>query len=327
MKSTVTANANIALIKYWGKKDFDLNIPQNNSLSVTLDGLTTKTTVEFSSLYKHDELILNNILQSIEESKKLISFLNLIREKANINLFAKVISENNFPTAAGLASSSSGFAALALAGCDAAGLNLSKKELSILARKGSGSAARSIFGGFVEWAAGKIGYDESSYAMQLYDENYWPEIRVIVLVLEEGKKEVSSRSGMQSSVFTSPMYKSWLDTVNLDLISLKRALLEKDFTRIGSIAESNCLKMHSTMLTSNPPLIYWNANTLELVKYILELRKNGLEIYFTIDAGPQIKILCLEKDVLNLKKKLNSFDFINKIIDCSSGSGAFILNE
>jgi len=325
MKASAKANANIALIKYWGKKDKTLNIPFNSSLSVTLDKLFTITSVEFNKDLSNDIFVINDSIQSDSEHSKLSLFLDLVRNRAGINFKAKVISENNFPTASGLASSSSGFAALALAATKAAGLNLSPKELSILARKGSGSASRSVYGGFVMWEKGEAGVDESSFATQLFDENYWPEFKVVVVILQNEKKDTSSRDGMNNTVATSPFYNVWLATIDEDLKNLRNALKNKRFSALGETAELNCLKMHATMLTAKPSLVYWNSQTVELMKLISKWRAENLEVYFTIDAGPQVKILCLDKDLIRLQKKLSELKFIQNIIVCSAGSGAKLI--
>lgn len=323
MKITAQANANIALIKYWGKRNLKLNLPLNNSISLTLDKLNTTTTVEFSQKHKNDIFILNN---KEENPQKISDHLNIVRKKAKINLHAKVESKNNFPTACGLASSSSGFAALSLAAAKAAKLNLSHQELSILARKGSGSASRSIFGGFSEWEKGQKSLDESSFAKQILAPQDWLDFRIIISVLTQKQKVTSSREGMLKTVLTSPMYKCWLNSINTDLKEMKKAITQKNFSLVGNIAELNCLKMHSTMLTSNPPLLYWLPQTVEIMHAIWNWRKQGLEAYFTIDAGAQVKIMCQKKDIQNVEIKLKSFDIIKTIV-CKPGEDAKIINQ
>jgi diphosphomevalonate decarboxylase len=304
MKASAVANSNIALIKYWGKRDKVLILPYNSSISVTLDGLFTHTTVEFDKKYSQDIVVLNGQKVKGEEYEQVTNHLNLIREMAGISDKAKVMSNNNFPTAAGLASSASGFAALSLAGTKAAGLDLDKRQLSILARRGSGSASRSIEGGFVEWQAGKKIDGSDSFAIQLAPPEYWPDFRIVVAITSKKEKKIKSRAGMAQTVATSPMYKVWLETVEKDLMAMRRAIKEKNFTLLGQTAEANCLKMHATMITTKPAIIYWNPVTMEVIHSVINWRDSGLEAYFTIDAGPQVKIICLEKNVNEIIKRL-----------------------
>jgi len=320
MKATAIASANIALIKYWGKRDKKLILPQNSSISLTLDDLNTVTTIEFDKKYNQDTFILDG--QEFKGGKELegvVRHLNLIREISGIGDKAKVVSKNNFLTAAGLASSASGFAALSLAATKAVGIDLDSKELSILARRGSGSATRSCLGGFVEWKKGEKGDGTDSFAVQLAKPEYWPEFRMLTTIVSTVKKKVSSREGMAQTVKTSPMYKVWLDTIEEDLEKVRKGILEKDFTLVAKIAEINCLKMHATMLTTRPSIIYWMPATLEIIQAILFWRKEGLESYFTIDAGPQVKVICLKKDVSEIEKKLQNIKGVKKIIICKPG--------
>jgi len=332
MKSTARAHSNIALIKYWGKRNEELILPFNNSVSVTLDNLWTETTVEFSKNYSEDLIILNNkkldsnstSYQRIQNHLELIKKQSPILRNAHARTRARVESNNNFPTASGLASSASGFAALTLAACKAANLNVTKKELSIIARQGSGSASRSIFGGFVEWEKGESSSD--SFAKQLFDKNHWPEFKILVVVLETNKKEKSSRNGMQNTVKTSPFYKEWLRTIEKDISEIKDGIKNKNFSVVGKVAEHNCIKMHTTMMTSQPPLFYWKPKTLEIIHQLWDLRKNGLENYFTSDAGPQLKILCEEKNEKEILNFLSTIKGIKKIIPCSAGPGAKVIS-
>ena len=342
MKATAIANANIALVKYWGKRNRELILPYNSSISVTLDGLFTITTVEFSKKYKRDLIIINDEKLKIEEDKSsslpfagarvkdekdVLGHIERIRKMAGIKEKAKVVSESNFPIAAGLASSASGLAAITLAATKAAGLNLNQKELSILARQGSGSSSRSIFGGFVEWLKGKKEDGSDSYARQIADENYWPEFRIIVSILTEKKKKVGSRAGMAQTIETCPYYDGWLKTVEDDLKIIREGILKKDFTAVGSQTEYNCLKMHALMLTTKPAIIYWLPTTMEVIHNVVSWRENGLECYFTIDAGPQVKIICLKKDVPEIKKRLKNIEGIKRIIVSKSGKGVRLIDK
>ncbi|MEM5812842.1 MAG: diphosphomevalonate decarboxylase [Candidatus Aenigmatarchaeota archaeon] len=332
-KASAIANSNIALVKYWGKRNEDLILPYNSSISVTLDKIYTHTTVEFSENLKRDILIINDKeidTQDSEYEEYVGRFLKKLRElypnKAK-NLNAKIVSKNNFPTAAGLASSASGFAALALACNEALELNLSKKELSILARLGSGSACRSIYGGFVEWKKGIFEDGRDSYAEQIATKEHWPDFRIIICITSSKEKKIKSRAGMKQTVLTSPFYKAWLETIEDDIRLVKKGIIEKDFKLVGSVAELNCLKMHSTMITTKPPIIYWNGATIEIINLVLRLREEGIECYFTIDAGPQVKILCLEEFVKDIVERVKEMDEIENIIITSPGDDAKVTNE
>ncbi len=328
MKATAIANSNIALVKYWGKRNEKLILPQNSSISITLGDLNTITTVDFDKKYKQDVCFLNNKkLKDGKELKQIVKHLNLIRKISGIKHKAKMASKNNFPTAAGLASSASGFAALSLAASKAAGLNSNLTELSILSRMGSGSATRSCMGGFVEWKRGTKKDGTDSKAQQIVPPGHWPQFRIITTIVSTTKKKISSRVGMQQTVKTSPLYSLWLKTIEKDLKNVKRGILKKNLTLVGRTAEQNCLKMHATMMTTNPPIIYWEPETIKIIKSILDWRNAGLEAYFTIDAGPQVKVICLEKDVPGLKKRLKKIKGIKKIIDCKPGGDPKIINK
>lgn len=325
MKATATANANIALVKYWGKRDEKLILPTNSSVSMTTDKLNTVTTVEFSKKFSSDKATINGKKISGEGIEKITSHLNLIRKFAGTKLKAKIQSKNNFPTAAGLASSASGFAALTLAATDALGLKLEKKGLSIIARQGSGSASRSILGGFVEWQKGTKKDGSDSFAVQVSGPEHWKEFCMIATVVSSKEKKVKSRAGMKQTLLTSPMYNGWIKTVQKDLETVKKGILKKDFSAVGKTAEHNCLKMHATMITTNPPIIYWEPATMKVIELVQELRENGTECYFTMDAGPQVKVMCLEKNALKIRKKLNALDGVQETIACSPGKEAGIL--
>ncbi|HLD85606.1 MAG TPA: diphosphomevalonate decarboxylase [archaeon] len=325
MKATAIANANIALIKYWGKRDKDLILPYNSSISMTCDGLWSKTTVEFGN-YDEDTIIINDE-ELKKDEKDVLGHLHRIKKMAGITKNTKVVSESNFPVAAGLASSASGLAALTLAATSAAGLKLNEKELSMLSRQGSGSASRSIHGGFVEWLKGEEDDGSDSYAKQLADKKYWPDFRMIACIVSEAKKATSSRAGMAQTVSTSPYYDGWLKSIDKDLQHMRKGIHNKDFTLVGSTAEHNALKMHATMMTTKPAIIYWALATIEIMHAVMYWREQGLESYFTMDAGPQVKILCLEKDVSKITKNLSELGGVKKTIICKPGDGAQLTKE
>ncbi len=327
MKATAKANSNIALVKYWGKRNEELILPHNSSISMTLDKLYTITTVEFSGKLKQDEAKIDGKKTSEEELGKISKHLDLVRKLAGERMYAKVESQNNFPKAAGLASSASGFAALTLAATKALDMHLDRHDLSILARQGSGSASRSFDGGFVEWMRGTHDDGADSYAKQLVPQVHWPELKMIVNVLTEREKKIKSREGMRQTVETSPLYKTWLETVEADLDKMREAILEKRFTQLGQTAEMNALKMHATMHTTKPPIMYWEPETITLMKEVLEMREDGVECYFTIDGGPQVKVLCLEKNAKKIDKRLSELKEVKKTILCGAGEGAKLIDK
>jgi diphosphomevalonate decarboxylase len=326
MKAKAKAHSNIALIKYWGKRSALLNLPAVGSISVTLDSLHTITTVEFIKNLKSDYLILNKIPADERETKRVSSFLNIIRRKADLSLHAEVHSMNNFPTAAGLASSASAFAALALAASSAAGINLSPGELSVLARRGSGSAARSVFGGFVEMKMGKKNDGSDAAACQIAAKDYW-DLHVLIAVTSQDKKKTSSTDGMTLSKDTSPYYQNWLETSFDDLKEMRAAIQKRDFQKLGELSEYNCLKMHALALSGRPGLLYWNGTTVEVMRSIKFLRGQGCPVYFTIDAGPQVKAICQPEDVERVAKELEHIRGVQKVIHTSLGNGAELIGD
>lgn len=315
------AYANIALIKYWGKRDEELILPMNSSLSLTLDCFYTETEVIFNEELDKDYFYLNGHIQNKENTHKISIFLDLFRNKANINIPAMVKSNNHVPTAAGLASSASGFAALAAASNIASGLNLNKRELSIYARQGSGSATRSLYGGFVEWKKGTS--QEDSYAIPIDDANW--DIGMVIVLVNKGTKEVSSRQGMKRTVETSVFYKGWLKASKEDIGDIKRAIENKNFEEMGSIAERNGLRMHGTMLGANPPLSYWEPDSIRVMEIVRELRKKGISSYFTMDAGPNVKIICRLSQANIIKEKLRESFEDEQIIISGPGPGIVVL--
>ncbi len=326
MRAKARAHSNIALIKYWGKRDTRLNIPAVGSISMTLDALWTETEIIFDPDLKEDELILDNRRGTLKERKRISKFLNLLRKRAGITLKAKVISINNFPTAAGLASSASGFAALTLAAAHALKLQLSQRELSIFARQGSGSAARSIFGGFAEMFAGSAPDGSDSFAQPIAPQDYW-DVRLLIGITSFRPKKIGSTEGMQRSRLTSPYYPAWIQSQPSDLKEMREAILKKDFQKVGELTEHSCLKMHALALSSKPGILYWNAITVDTMHAIRELRKTGIQAYFTVDAGPQIKVLCLSKDEVRVRDLLRSINGIERTIVNKLGPAAQLLES
>lgn len=298
-KITARAHTNIALVKYWGKENEELIIPANSSLSLTLDEFYTDTSVLFDESLSSDEVTLNG---KVIEDEKITKFMDIIRKKSNINAFARIESTNHVPTSAGLASSASAYAALAAAGSKAYGLNLSKKGLSRLARRGSGSATRSIFGGFAAWNKGTD--DESSYGYSIEDPVKM-DINMIAIILDNQPKKISSRKGMKISITTSPYYQSWIKQTTADFQIIEEAIKENDFTTLGKTAELNAMRMHSLTLSSDPSYLYINADSLKVINMVKELRENGVECYYTMDAGPNVKIICQSDKISAITDKLS----------------------
>ncbi|MBF9314130.1 diphosphomevalonate decarboxylase [Bifidobacteriaceae bacterium NR002] len=295
--AVATANANIALIKYWGKRDEKLILPYTSSLSLTLSDLYTQTAVNFSDDFSEDSVTLDgeNLLPGSTTFCRVISMLDLVREKAGISTKARVVSRNHVPTAAGLASSASGFAALCAAAAFAAGLKLTPRELSRLARRGSGSACRSIFGGLVIWHAGED--DETSYAEPVAEaaspasapKNL--NLAMIVVTLDDHKKAISSREAMRRTVETSPAYMPWVEQSKLDLSDALEAIRAADIEKLGEVVERNALGMHETMHKAAPPVNYFTDKTYAVLRAVRAMRECGWPVWATMDAGPNVKVL------------------------------------
>ncbi|WGG87421.1 diphosphomevalonate decarboxylase [Enterococcus faecium] len=322
-KGKARAYTNIALIKYWGKKNEELILPMNNSLSLTLDAFYTETEVIFSDSYMVDEFYLDGTLQDEKATKKVSQFLDLFRKEAGLSLKASVISQNFVPTAAGLASSASGLAALAGACNTALKLGLDDLSLSRFARRGSGSACRSIFGGFVEWEKGHD--DLSSYAKPVPSDSFEDDLAMVFVLINDQKKEVSSRNGMRRTVETSSFYQGWLDSVEGDLYQLKQAIKTKDFQLLGETMERNGLKMHGTTLAAQPPFTYWSPDSLKAMDAVRQLRKQGIPCYFTMDAGPNVKVLVENSHLSEVQETFTKLFSKEQVITAHVGPGIAII--
>lgn len=317
MKATAVAPSNIAFIKYWGKKDEDLKIPMNGSISMNLSNLLTTTTVEFNKSFKTDEMVINN--QKEENGRgRAVNHLDKIRKLAKINYKAKVVSRNNFPTGTGLSSSASGFAALTLAASNAASLNLSDKVLSILARQASGAACRSIPDGFVEWLDGDT--SETSYAVSLYPPDYWDIVDVVVIV-STNKKEVATTEGHRLA-YSSPFFSVRLKGIQDKIQLIKKYMQKKDFEAFGELIEQEALELHAIMLTSIPPLIYWLPETISVMHAVQKWRRDGLQVYFTLNTGQNIHLICQKKDAKLVVKKAKEIPDVKKTIINYPSKGA-----
>lgn len=287
-KATAVAHPNIALVKYWGKRNEDLILPHQSSLSITLAPLSVTTTVEFG--VRAEVVEINGEVARGEARRRVTRVLDEVRKRVPCGP-ARVISHGDFPAAAGLASSAAAFAALALAARAAAGLRHDPKEASILARLGSGSACRSIQGGVCVWHRGKRSDGTDSYAEQLFDVEHWPDLRLVVAILGRGEKEVSSRDGMRHTVETSPYYRAWVEDAEAEIPRAVKLIRTRDLVGLGELAERNAWRMHATALAADPPLWYLSPATLSVISAIREQRRRGLPVWFTLDAGPNPVLL------------------------------------
>lgn len=317
MQANAQAQPNIALIKYWGKRNIAKNLPAVDSLSITLDSLWTRMSVEFLPSLQHDELFVNG-RQSDSMQARVSYCLDQVAGSGRAH--AKVQSEGNFPIAAGLASSASAFAALVVAASNAADQNLDTLSLARLAGESSGSAARSLYAGFVELTAGESDIEVAT----IVDNMAWP-LKVIVAVTEEGAKPLSSGAAMIRSAETSPFYSSWLERQANDVALARKAVLQKDFAQLGALAEHNCLKMHSVMWSSRPPIVYWNSATLACMQAVRRLQAAGCPVFFTIDAGPQLKAVCLPEAEGTVEETLAACPGVVRTLVSGLGVGATLL--
>jgi diphosphomevalonate decarboxylase len=327
---TARAGTNIALVKYWGKRDASLNLPAAGSLSLTLADLGSETTVRFAAdagdLDGHDRVLFAGVPAEPKFAARVQRFLSLVRARAGIHLPAEVATNNTVPTAAGLASSAAGFAALALAASRATGLRLSPAELSELARRGSGSAARSIFGGFVEMSAGTLADGSDAVAHELLNEAAW-DVRLCVAITAEGAKAIGSTAAMERTALTSPYYQRWLSSVPVDLAEARAAVTKRDLAALGAVAERSALRMHACALAADPHILYWNAATVAAMATVKDLRAGGTSAFFTIDAGPHVKVLCRSVDAPHVEAALAATPGVMRVLVLAPGKGAHILNE
>jgi diphosphomevalonate decarboxylase len=326
MQATAQAQPNIALVKYWGKRDAALNLPAVGSLSITLDSLWTRTRVELDRALAADELILDGEAARPAQVARVTRFLDGLRERAGSRIHARVHSRNNFPTGAGLASSASAFAALAVAGSRALGLELAPAELSVIARQGSGSAARSIFGGFVEMARGESPDGRDAHARPLREASEWP-LEVVVAITGEQEKSVGSTEGMTRTATTSPYYDTWVRTSEDDLARARDAVARSDFEALADVSEASCLKMHALAMSADPGLLYWNGATVEALHLVRALRRGGTAAFFTIDAGPQVKAVCLPADAVRVAAALAEVPGVMRVLRSPLGAGARLVED
>jgi diphosphomevalonate decarboxylase len=326
MQATALAHPNIALIKYWGKRDTALNLPAVGSLSITLDTLHTRTRLRFDPALEADDIRLDGEPAGPNRARRVSACLDRLRARAGVPAGAVVDSRNNFPTGAGLASSASGFAALVVAADRALGLGLSAAELSEQARLGSGSAARSIFGGFVDMTHGTRADGSDAIARPLLTARDWP-LSMVIAVTSEAAKAVGSTDGMTRTRETSPYYRAWVETAETDLSEARRAIETRDFDALASVSEYSCLKMHGLALAARPGLLYWNPATVACLQHIHALRAGGTPVFFTMDAGPQVKALCPPEQAETVARALADEPGVLRVLRTGLGEGARLVAE
>ena len=320
--ATAIAHPNIALAKYWGKRaplEGGGNVPATPSVSVTLDGLSTRTAIAFDDRLPEDELVLGGARTEGKPRDRVSKLLDEVRALAHTRCRARVVSDNDFPTASGLASSASGFAALARAATAALGLDVDGAELSRIARRASASAARSIFGGFVA-----LGTEDDPAAIPLARASHWS-LAVVVAAVTAGEKPVSSTEGMERTRRTSPYYAAWIDDAPKLAAEVRAAILARDLEKLGTAAEASALRMHACAHAASPAIVYWSGATIELLAMVRALRAEGISAWATIDAGPHVKILCAAADATKIAARVQPLCV--RTIVARPGEGARLVQE
>lgn len=323
-KTTIRAGSNIAFIKYWGVDDASINLPQTSSISMTLADAHTTTTLEWLSGAQQDEITVDGRTLAGEAGARIVRHLDRIRQLAGTQQRARVVSKNNFPMASGIASSASGFAALTVAACQSLGLSLDATQMSALARLASGSASRSLFGGYVEWDRGVD--HTTSVARLLYSPEHW-ELYDLVAIVSSAEKKVSSEGGHRMAA-TSPLNRARVDHVNELLPLVEAAIAERDLDKLGAAIEWDALAMHAVMQTGSPSLLYWQPGTLEILHAVRRWRSDeGLAAYFTIDAGPNVHVICAAHDAPMVEARLAALPFVNEVLASRPGPAPFALTD
>lgn len=312
------AHPNIAFVKYWGNRDQHLRIPANSSLSMNLDGLSTRTGVTFDPSLSADSLSINGQEQTGAALQRVSSFLSIVRRQARLDFFARIESANDFPTGAGIASSASAFAALSLAASTAAGLSLNESELSRLARRGSGSACRSVPDGFVEWQAGED--NDSSYAYSIASSNHWNLVDCIAVVSHVHKPTSSTEGHDLAS--SSPLQKARIQGSENRLERCREAILQRDFPAFAEMVELESNLMHAVMITSRPALLYWQPATLQILHAVHAWREEGLPVCYTIDAGPNVHAICLSPSAEVVAERLRQLPGVEEVLVSRPGGPA-----
>ncbi|OQY31028.1 MAG: diphosphomevalonate decarboxylase [Anaerolineaceae bacterium 4572_5.1] len=323
LTATAIAHANIAFIKYWGNRDEALRLPSNNSISMNLANLDTRTRVTFNPNLKADTLTLNQIPQAGSGLERVSDFLARVRALSGVPHFAAVHSENNFPMGAGIASSASAFAALSLAASAAAGLTLNERELSRLARTGSGSACRSIPAGFVEWQQGTG--DSDSYALSIAPPDYWHLADCVAITCKAHKTTGSTEGHALAS--TSPLQQVRVSAAPQRVEQCRSAILNRDFAAFAEVVELDSNLMHAVMMTSTPPLLYWQAPTLNVMHAVRRWREEGTPVCYTIDAGPNVHVLTPQRYAQEIEGRLRQLSGVEDVLVAAPGGAAQILQE
>ncbi len=321
--ATAEASPNIALVKYWGNRDDALRLPSNGSISMTLGGLRTVARVAFDPAATVDTLLIAGKVAPPRARQRVAQQLDLVRAAAGHDLKARIDSSSNFPSGAGIASSASAFAAITMAAAAACGLALDAAALSRLARRGSGSACRSVWGGFVEWIAGDG--DESSYAIPLAPGEHWPLID-LVAVVSQAPKSTGSTEGHRLAA-SSPLQSARVADTPRRLSACRQALLERDFTGLAEVVELDSLMMHAVMMTSSPALVYWEPSTLTVMHAVAEWRRQGHEVCATVDAGPNVHCLCAPGQASGIMSKLQDLPGVDLVFECPPGEAARLVPE
>lgn len=323
MKATAVANANIAFVKYWGDADPALHLPANPSISMNLDGLSTVTTVAFLVEQETDEVIVDDAPAGDAALRRVTAHLDRVRALARTELRARVVSRNDFPAGAGLASSASAFAALTLAATAALGLTLSEDTLSTLARLGSGSACRSIPPGFVEWVAGES--HETSFARSIAPPGHWP-LCDCIAIASTAHKGVGSTEG-HARASSSPLYRARVEGAAARVAACRTAILARDLPTLGKTTETDTVMMHAITMTSHPPIYYWTPATLRIIRAVVAWRAGGLPAYYTVDAGPNVHCLCEAANAAEVARRLEALPGVRQVRVARPGAGAVLVSE
>ena len=322
--ATARAHSNIAFVKYWGNSSQRLRLPANSSLSMNLDRLHTTATVQWSSDANSDSVTINGAPADDAALRRVSEHLHLLRRRFKTKMFARVQSRNNFPMGAGIASSASAFAALTLAGAAALGEELSERELSTIARRGSGSAARSIPSGYVEWFAADS--HELSYAETFVDDDYW-DLADVIAIVSRAHKRVGSTSG-HAAADTSVLQKTRIENAPQRLNEVKNAIVNRDFERFARAVEEDSNLMHAVMMTSRPVLFYWRPMSLAVMNAVRQWREeDGVQVCYTLDAGPNVHCICAKADAEMVKTRLGEMSDAIEVLSASAGRGAFVLDQ
>lgn len=315
--ATAVAHANVALVKYWGKRDEPLNLPAVGSISLTLAGLRATATVAprraSGARFVQDGRPVEGVA-----GERMARFLDLLAGSDGPSLATSV--EANFPVGAGLASSAAIFCAVTTAALSVLGRRVTREALSALARQGSGSASRSVYGGLVEWHRGAAADGSDSVATQLLAEHEWP-LALLVAITSEGMKKHPSRDAMRHVAATSPLYAGWLEAQDEDLRAMRAAIAARDLPEVGRIAEENCLRMHATGFAARPPVVFWSPATMAAMDAVQALRDGGIGAWFTIDAGPQVKVLCRPEDADTVAERMRTVPGVLRVLRSGTGPG------